>query len=358
MMAKFLAGSVRMLFGGCLMLAMLASNISQGAEEGKDIADEAKVGDEVFTLESVSNPPQREIKFEHSTIPDPAQSRNVPPDWIYQNKFVVSIRLEVRRSVGRAETAESSVFPLSIYEGDSIFGTSTGPNRREMSWPERFAALLEQVPKEQKPAPEIVAYFTNLKPNQIRVERTNVSRSGSSSIVCWSFRFGADSAEQAEAIAKGLLTMFDWGLSRPLQLEVWKRRAGYVEQHAAAQRAVQETGDRLGPHRALLGRATESPTKQLIELTIERVGVEARIKALDQNPPVAILQKNLLEANAELAEIDAKMKLLNDLGAYRTAKYELERVETYLRNETFQLAAFAPVPLIDNQVQIIATGSK
>ena len=107
----------------------------------------------------------------------------------------------------------------------------------------------------------------------------------------------------------------------------------------------------------MLESLSEPPTEKLVDLTVARVGVEARMKSLEGNQIESKTQaERVYEAKAELAEIDAKIALLNDLNAYRNVKTKLRSLEQDIQAETADLATFAPIKLVDNQVLILATG--
>jgi hypothetical protein len=363
--------AVPMVVSGSLLLAMLAGSAradepakARTAREqaARSATDEsavaaAKRGDlpqTTFTLESINNPPPREVKVK-SFAPNGLYRLMAAKFPVYRNKFVAVLRMQPPKSSGvRNALMASAAYPSASFGDRTIFSTPADYSSRtppyEAQWAEKFAAIVDRVPADHRPPQEVIDFFTNPKLSQEQFEQDD--RRAIALVI------GADSAEQAETRAKGLLTLLDWGVSRPLQLEIWKQREEYLAQLATERRAVDETAKKLGPQRAVLDSLGEAPTAKLIDLTVARVGVEARIQSLSKHPAADGLQKNLFEAEAELAEIDAQIALHNDLNAYRHARRELSRVEQELSAETAALATFAPIALVDNEIQIHETGDK
>lgn len=273
---------------------------------------------------------------------------------MFQHKFVVSIRIQSRaRTAVRYTWMREAVYSAASFGDRTIFGTPTYSRSRstpyEAQWPGKFAAIVNQVPVDERPSQEVIDFFTN--PQLSRVEFDQLASRPNMSL-----RFGAESAEQGETLAKGLLKLLDWGVSRPLQLMVWRQREEHLAERATAQQAVDKATQKLGPHVTVLASLNEAPTAKLVDLTVARVGVEARIQSLSKHPVAAGLEKNLLEAQAELAEIDAQINLLNDLNVYRAARMDLRRVDSLLREDTEALAIFAPITIEDGPIVILEPG--
>ena len=140
---------------------------------------------------------------------------------ISESKFIASFKIENRKYRSwRSATMESRVYPLSSFGTRTIFGPPSSGGTPgvppEAQWPEKFAAIVANVPAKELPAPEVVEFFTNPKLNKKQFDQIDTPE-----VMLF---VGGDTAEEAEERVIGLLTLLDWGVSRPLQLEIWQRR--------------------------------------------------------------------------------------------------------------------------------------
>lgn len=274
--------------------------------------------------------PKREFVFEEQSEPLEMTLFAADPKLLEQ-RYVAVFRLLVPYPSGKGYNGLPKDLQ-KLYEMDFPGNTSTGP----------FKRLVSRIPQERLPSEDIVSAFTAEAERYLGPPGGRGFAEGRNSFLIFDFEVLAPTAKRARELTEGLLSLYDYGLSYPVQQGFLhlrqERERRLLEKRVELEKARQELADiqeRLKP----LDEFADIDVQALTNLTTQRrlisvdlAGVQARIgacikilaraKSVKYAAQVEILQ---ITAEIELAGLKAREAYINSIVEKGRERQELSR---------------------------------
>jgi len=333
-----------------------------------------------WTKERIESPPKREIRFERAT--EVRKKRLTRADVkLLEMKYTATVKVMVRSGGGWESNASEKLKSPAFYRWLNLFLQSSLDitaqpisDDKVVALHDSFQAAIDAMPVDERPPQAVIDYFTSehigarLVPAG-RWEAPNYvgSRRGTREFIL-AFDLLATSPEQAEQVASGLLKIFDWGVCRTIQQDIWIHRDEAEKTVAASRQRMDEYTKTIAPlaeEVAQLGTFS-SPEAQAglmtlnLQLLVEQTGIKARIQACDKLMVRAglaaarreKLEDERLEAEVELASVEARLKALQATTGMAKEQRSLRSRESWLRTLDAYLSQYTPPTLVDESVVI------
>jgi hypothetical protein len=371
-----------------------------------DPAAEAEVDPCVtdLTEEKLNSPPERKTKYE---VVEEAQKMRLSNVKLVDQKFVAILRIQLPTERGnqpptaRYLTDEAGLRSLEYVETHSLGSTpflgngNTSAGRQSEPWLNR---LVQHLPADRGPdkatrdflaSPESLRYIH--LPGEVRDDhgepppfrgsklRSETKKQRWISIL-------ATTPEEAEQRSRDLLSVMDYGFSRPIQVALFgermKRCKEYEEfkrQLPLAQKSAENVGEKLKDYQEFTPDLLPGLRVQQLQLDVDLAGVKARIATCEKLMAAARGGKPERLQNIEDAKVAAEIELAG-FEARRAKSGEFvtkvkERIElasqrdnaekaiirlkenvrlsmSHLKEIDAELVDFAPVQIVDDRVTI------
>lgn len=339
-----------------------------------------------LTLEKLDNPPERKTKFE---VVDEVKKVKLYDIKLIDQKYVasfvvalpaaldnngrgVSIYLEADEELTALQRVLGRPLLAPNYSLGQYFGAHSPLER-----------MISRIPAQRLPAKEQLEFIDSPKLMQFLSFPTSPQRSSQGAEE--TFQLFAVTPEQAESRIRALLTVFDHGFSRPLQVELLKQRMKYCASLVESNEKVPAASDTADKLAAMLKNYEEYTPDllaglrvQQLQMEVDLAGVKARISACDKllankdagKERLRQIEDAKVAAEIELAgfearraksaEFVAKVKERNELTsqfekASKSAallRSQRDRLLKSIKGIDEEIAAFAPVRLVDDRVTI------
>jgi hypothetical protein len=349
-----------------------------------------------LTNEQIENPPKREIKIELLTEPL-KRTFNGRYATLAEQRFMATLQFALPELVSgdpRAVDSSHKLYALQ-YLGDAmLLSPSRSGSSRTLR--ESFARFIKETPEDRLPQ-EARDFFTAEEVNFgfVIVGGINTSdfrlssreRESGDGKAMLDIRVLGKTAEQCEQRARALVTMFDYGFSRPLQREILARRDEQAVKFTNYQQDYLRIGEEASALTKSLAAYADLSNEMLTGLQLQQreseialAGVKSRLaaceKALAKAQEGASRERtNQIEAAKLAAEFDAadwearhakatelvtRVKARIDVSEkLAAANTRLPELRGYLRSyrSTVQrhdrdLLRHAPLPLVDGKIVI------
>jgi len=254
------------------------------------------------------------------------------------------------------------------------FGPEQNPLIRA-TYVESLADHIKQIPINRLPSADELAFFASPA-----VDAGYLAKGPGPKESTWEVRIFAPTADEAEQRARTLLTILDYGRSRPIQLIALKEHERLSATLGEQQRKLKAAEAEIAAIDSGLERYADYQPDMLpalrlqqMQLDVDIAGVKARLDAIkaqtepNLRPTITSL---LLTAEIELIGFEARRKKSNELITNVRKKSELndkrrtiiDKLNTALRDSGFTrkameryvtlLDTFSPPPLVDGKVII------
>lgn len=401
-------------FAGILLASVVSPSVARCDDPPKaDAQPDPCVTD--LTLEKLDNPPERKTKFE--MVEEVWKERLVDVKAADQ-KFVAVIEIVLPANVGEPfkDEAKPSLVgrtatylltherareftALQSFRGRYFLNPWRLNHRSAFNLPsdqqltsERSSAdalkrMLAQIPEERQPAKELREFFTASESNRLLISPPFDTESSDPNLSQFErhLRLLGTSPEEAEERARAFLSILDLGLSRPVQVALFKERVKHCASLAETNEKILATSTSSEKLTAMLKSYDEYTPDllaglrvQQLQMEVDLAGVKARISACDRllaNKDVGKDRLRQIEdakvaaeielagfeaRRAKAAEFVSKVKERNELTskleqAQRTTsglRIEQDRFVKWIKGIDEEIAAFAPVRLVDDRVTI------
>jgi hypothetical protein len=344
-----------------------------------------------LTEEKLNNPPKREIKFERLT--EPLKSQLPKPDpKLFEQKFVAKFELEIHQAnfgSNYLPLDDNGRLPKYAYLGRTLMinpRLGFGRDGRGESYAGSFSTMIKELPAADAPAKEEREFFSDPKNTEGMLTLTSVSANTSTpDAIGWRVTILGTSAELVERRSKALLTIFDLGSCRPVQLAILKVREPLCEQVRdqrktleAARRVLNVVEDELKSSADFTPDMLADLRVQQLQLEVDLAGVKARIAACDRLLAGSALKaerRSQIEdvkvaAEIELAGFEARLRKSSEFVALvknkvdllskqktaqfkqRSAQDRIAVLEAGIKNIDEAIHAFSPLSLVGNKIVI------
>ena len=304
---------------GFLLFVTLLVRTSWGQAIPMAEAEQLKTN---WTLEKIENPPARTTKFVSSDKPLSIRLTRIDPTFLTQ-KFAARFELAIRNTDYAGLPRE--LYPVCFWPSSNLprffFYQGAGvPQHLDYtsSMNVIFERLVQQIPADKRPADEQLSFFlkTPLDEGYLRIASISDSFQRSQLKVddIRTFTILAPTAELAQERAQTLLTLLDWGLSRPVQRAKWEYRASMIEEYPKSVARIEETKAEYAK--------------------LQQEYADFKEFTDDLRPGVKV---QLAEAEADLADVTARVaeceKLLSDPTVDAAGLQQLRNLRLNLRVE-------------------------
>jgi hypothetical protein len=291
-----------------LLLCLSLSASGQAVVGKKDGAAPAGLCELKYTEEMLGKSPERKFKVEQLEKPTELSLKEIDPKLIDQ-KFLASLYLDlpfIDRNRGydqnRVLPNDDPAAPLQFYAGYHVLlanwgavsflnGTQQAHELARETAAASLARMVEQIPQERRPPKEDIDFLTSKEANAF-VSASGAS--GQSSSGDRSYRrlsLPGETAEIAQRRVTSLLTIFDLGMSRPLQL----RWLGLIRESCSEREQLQAEIDARADELATL----EAEAEKIGDFTAEMLG-DLRLRQVQEEVDLAGIRARLAESNKQL----------------------------------------------------------
>jgi hypothetical protein len=350
-----------------------------------------------WTKEQIENPPARDLKVDLLREPFEVPLEKSAPPFLAERKYVAIIRLPMPVVEGRKPSPETPVTAGKFSDGYLLWpGAPIRPRESSSSYRGRESSSSEPNQAQLKqflthvPAgtldKETIAFFQSAEVDQ-GVFQFIGRRDTPDGILQQEFRIFGKSADECERLAKGLMTLLDYGFSRPLQLGMMEYReeiASYLKTSKAKldnrewETELEKVSKRLVELKEFTVEMLPTLRQQQLVLEVNLAGTTAQIKACEkllEGKELSIARRSRLEdikiqAEIELAGHQAQRSTVADYIAKVNQRTSLSDQERNLTQEIesarrFQIEGparlsgvdanleyFAPLKVVDNKIVI------
>lgn len=279
-----------------------------------------------LTKEQIDNPPAREIKVEVLTEPL-KRTFNGRYASLAEQRFMATLQFalpELANGDPSAVDRSHKLYSLQ-YLGDAmLLSPSRSGSSRTLR--ESFARFIKETPEDRLPK-DARDFFTAEEVNFgfVLVGGINTSdfrlssreREAGDGKAMLDIRVLGKTAEQCEQRARALVTMLDYGFSRPLQSEILARRQTQAENFARSQQGYLRTSEEIPTLTKSLAAYADLSNEMLTGLQLQQreaeialAGVKSRLAACEKALAKAQdgsnrERTNQIEAAKLAAELDA-----------------------------------------------------
>jgi hypothetical protein len=339
-----------------------------------------------LTLEKLDNPPERKTKYEVSKDVMKVKLQEIKLiDQKYVASFVIALPQSLRGTNGLSQylrddkelTALQQVLGRPFLTPDIFYGQYFGGEYKPLG------QIIAQIPPRRLPAKEELEFFDSPKITQFVIFPT-ASETSSAGVEA-RFQMFVKTPEQAETRTRTLLMILDQGFSRPLQVGLFKERIKHCsslteinEKLPAAFASVEKLSAMLNNYEEYTPDLLAGLRVQQLQMEVDLAGVKARISACDKllankdagKERLRQIEDAKVAAEIELAgfearraksaEFVAKVKERNELTSQHlkvstmasTLRQQRDRLIKSIKGIDEEIAAFAPVTLVDDRVTI------
>ncbi|WP_254510028.1 hypothetical protein [Anatilimnocola floriformis] len=311
-----------------LFVAMLLAGVAIAQQPSvKELIPKAK-----WTKEQIENPPARVLKMNLRAEPIKEVLREASRPIFGERTFMVTIILDIPKIEGRPRSNEWSRYldrsklPMGNFSDGYLllpeitYGrTSHEKNATQLKY------LLTQAP-EGSIDKETVAFFKSPEASS-KVFGFSGRISLSNGVFLQEFRILCKSKEECERCAKGLMTLLDYGFSRPLQLRLLQKREELVAEIATARKQLVENekeltqvDKRLTEFKDFTPEMLPTLRQQQIALDVDLAGTMARIKACEA---LLAATRPALSADRRASVEDTKIQAEINLAGYQAQRITL-----------------------------------
>ena len=346
-----------------------------------------------WTLEKLENPPPREIKFER--LETELEKKLIHPDpKLLEQKYVATVRLERRKAwknfVGDKLSFEQfgierKTALLPYLKDVELFGRGGGLAKPEKLF-KGFERLMQQIPEDRRDkVKETWEFFASARVDEgyVVVEVAFSGESPESRTFFTQLRVLASTPEIAEQRAVALLYLLDQGVSRPIEMELFKRREIIAAEWrtnqqslSAADTKFSELNKQLSTYADYTGDMLTGLRLQNLQLEVDLARAKARLatcEALLKREPlppsiresmaheklkteidIAGIEAGQAKSQDLITQVKAKSALLSQIDTVTRERTSLRRDEEDRRSLLVYLDAeigmYAPLPLVDGKV--------
>jgi hypothetical protein len=293
---------------------------------GQRAAGRSQASDAPFeiTAEQVANPPERQLEFVESDEPVAVQLPR-PDAELLERKYVVTFQLKVPslnsgdpylREIGEPERIGGGY--LYRVTASSGFG-DRGPTELGKA----LSRMLEGVPEERRPPAEALTFFDSTPPDI----QTTVSHAviDGQPVIRRSFTIYANTPDDAKQFVKALLTIFDEGVSRPIQLRLFERLEEQKAQAAPIRDAIEKLQNEIRDLEKEAEEVADYQGELLPALRVQQLQLESEQAGIDSR--IAACDKLLKEGGLTVEQAD-KLRELKTVAAVDLASNEARRKTT------------------------------
>ncbi len=331
--------------------------------------------------------PERKIQFEHDENAFRQKLFRADPELLAQ-KYVASVRFQFPRETAPSRDVvrqlPKELQALLIYDAQAILlGLQFPGPVRYLRPHEYFAGLIANLPEDNKPALEALAFFT--KDDEITPFSTTARTHDELRPHQGTFHIPALTAEDAQQRAETLIHLFDYGLTLPilkhlqaLKLDEEAKLLEVENVAAKAQETIDAISKELEETQVMSAEVLTALTTQQRLLTIDLAGTKARMFAAAKMLTRGDLTQSRIEhienikitSEIEMAGLAERLRLLDEIiGQARqrlqvsknmgNAKMQIasntmskRRLEQLIAKYVEAIDLLKPFPLVDDKVVI------
>jgi hypothetical protein len=336
----------RAMFVACLATAVAAYHLVGAEPEKKaepqpaspsETPQQAKLSEQSPAPEQqpadVTEPviPKRELVFEEKEEPFEMALFAADPE-VLQQRFVAIVRLD----------AEQTIQTNPLVRSKTMDRMPQRLSRSSRDYGGLFRFMAQNAPHDRLPSPDLVESLTDRSSLHVRAVPNEEGYGGSNMESTMSFVVLAPTRERAKELTRAAITLFDYGLSYPIQREFLIRKRPQLEYQATSRASLREIEAEAAGYEKQLEASSEyeDVTQEALNglitqqrlISVDLAGVRARIAACtkiltgrDQLRPSQVEQVEQIKITAEieLAGLEARKAAIDQIVGKAADRREL-----------------------------------